>query len=435
MFQVFSRDLVQLTPLLLQLAGLTFAVLIDPYIQKAHRRNMLLIIFVMLTLIAQNALDYYFTDYEFLRLARTIVAVYGYSFRPLVIVLFFRCTTGKRVHSSAWVLLGINAAVHLTAFFSDICFSFYSDGTFVRGPLGFTSHIVSGILLVQLAYRSIQEHHRIRRSIAWMPLFCIVLIVAGIIADTFMPVFYDRSVNALTMSTVTCCVFYYIWLHLLFVLNHEQALIEEQHIQIMISQIQPHFLFNTLSTIQALCRTDPEQAAQVTEKFGTYLRQNISSLNQPNLIPLEKELQHTKAYAEIEMIRFPNIQVEYDIQDSDFSLPALTIQPMVENAIRHGVRSKEEGIVRVSTRKTDLWHEILISDNGVGFDTSLPIPATKDAHIGLRNVRERIKTLCGGSVAISSRPNEGTDITIRIPLAKDLTRQTTGGTAPERSEA
>ena len=214
---------------------------------------------------------------------------------------------------------------------------------------------------------------------------------------------------------VSSALFYYIWLHLKFVHDHEKALEAESRIRIMMSQIQPHFLYNTLSSIQALCRIDPDKAFDVTEQFGTYLRRNIDSLDQPDLIPFTKELEHTRVYSEIEMLRFPNVRVNYDVPDVDFSVPVLTVQPLVENAIRHGVRIREEGIVTVSSRTTDRFHEIMISDNGKGFDTTL-LKTADGSHIGVRNVQERIEKLCGGTLTGESVPDKGTTVTIRIPI-------------------
>jgi sensor histidine kinase YesM len=196
--------------------------------------------------------------------------------------------------------------------------------------------------------------------------------------------------------------------------EHENALKAEQRIKIMMSQIQPHFLYNTLTTIQSLCLTNPQKAFETTGKFGSYLRNNIDSLNRSELITVEKELEHTRVYADIEMLRFPKISVEYHIEAADFCVPALTIQPLVENAIRHGVRDVDRGLVEVSTKQTEGGNIIIISDNGVGFDTNIPFSTDKD-HIGIKNVSERIKSMCGGTLSIDSKLGEGTVITITIP--------------------
>ncbi|MBR1747789.1 MAG: histidine kinase, partial [Clostridia bacterium] len=215
-------------------------------------------------------------------------------------------------------------------------------------------------------------------------------------------------------AIVSSTVFFYIWLHLQFVRKHEKALQAEQRIQIMMSQIQPHFLYNTLSTIQALCRIDPEKAFVITEKFGAYLRSNIDFLSSPNLIPLRKELEHTRIYAEIEMTRFPNISVTYDVEEEDFPIPALTIQPLVENAIRHGVRVCQKGKVSVRVYREGDFRMIVISDNGKGFDIN-QVQDSGKAHIGIQNVRERIEKMCGGRMEIESVIGEGTTIRLILP--------------------
>ncbi|MBR1749276.1 MAG: histidine kinase [Ruminococcus sp.] len=224
----------------------------------------------------------------------------------------------------------------------------------------------------------------------------------------------DYPVSYLTIAVVCCGLFYYIWLHLEFAKEHERALMAEQRIKIMMSQIQPHFVSNTLTTIQALCLLDPQKAFEVTGKFGSYLRNNIASLEEDNLIPIGKELEHTKVYAEIEMLRFPEISVEYNIEAEDFTLPALTIQPLVENAIRHGVRDRDHGVVEIATKITDDRYIITITDNGVGFDTKKPLP-TDGSHLGIKNVRDRLSEMCGGTLLIDSKIDEGTTVTVTIP--------------------
>ena len=114
------------------------------------------------------------------------------------------------------------------------------------------------------------------------------------------------------------------------------------------------------------------------------------------------------------MVRFENVRVDYHIEDRDFALPPLVVQPLVENAIRHGVRVREEGIVRVQTYRESGFHVILIQDNGVGFEPDT-IEHLEGHHIGIRNVRERVESMCGGSLTIESRPGGGTAVTICIP--------------------
>ena len=376
---------------------------------------MLAITGLVFSLVVQNYADY-ISDQMGMDLLRTIATVWGYSVRPVILLLFISLLNNKKNYRILIGLVMVNAAVFFSAFFSRISF-WIEDGHFHRGTLGYTCHIISLIMLSYFFYLTICEVRRIPKKESIFPLLNVVLIFVGIGIDFFLA--RQQNITYLTIAIVNGSLFYYIWLHLQFVREHEKALIAEQQIQIMMTQMQPHFLYNTLSTIQALCRIDPEKASDTTEKFGIYLQQNLDSINQPELIPIKKELEHTKIYADIEMIRFKNVRVEYDIKDESFCVPALTVQPLVENAIKHGVRIRKEGVVTVRTKKTDNGHEVVISDNGCGFDTTQQL-GTDKTHIGIRNVEERVRIMCGGSVSIESRLDEGTTVTIRIPEKSEI---------------
>jgi sensor histidine kinase YesM len=193
-----------------------------------------------------------------------------------------------------------------------------------------------------------------------------------------------------------------------------RAQLQENRIAIMISQIQPHFIYNTLGTIQQLCKEDPEQASQLIQNFSVYLRGNFSELDNTVPIRFAKELEHIRCYTEIELIRFPDMTVRYDIQTEEFLLPALTVQPLVENAIKHGLMGLEEGgTVTISAYEEQDDYCIVVSDDGVGFDVAALTDTKK--HIGIRNVRERLQAMCGGSLTIESQPGAGTRVQIRIP--------------------
>ena len=116
---------------------------------------------------------------------------------------------------------------------------------------------------------------------------------------------------------------------------------------------------------------------------------------------------------------FPEISIEYKISDSSFMLPALTIQPLVENSIRHGVRGIKGPKVTVSTYKNDDEHIIIIEDNGRGFDSTDPANMG-GKHIGIRNVRERLEKMCSGSLEVFSAPGKGCKVTIKIPVKKEI---------------
>jgi LytS/YehU family sensor histidine kinase len=192
--------------------------------------------------------------------------------------------------------------------------------------------------------------------------------------------------------------------------------LQESQISIMLSQIQPHFLYNTLNSIYQLCETNPMRARFMVNSFAEYLRNNLSSLEEPGLISFEAELPHIKTYLEIEKIRFEDtLEIEYDIQCDAFSLPVLTVQPIVENAVKHGTSKKRGGgKVVISTWEDEASYVITVSDTGCGFDPSKPKDDGK-IHVGIENVQKRLSNMCSGTLTIESEVGVGTTATIRIP--------------------
>lgn len=198
-------------------------------------------------------------------------------------------------------------------------------------------------------------------------------------------------------------------------LKKEIELIESKN-AIFLSQIQPHFLYNSLTSIYSLCETDPEKAKLAIVDFSKYLRANLDSLKQKNLIPFDEELNHIKAYLRLEKLRYDDeLNIVYDIKANDFLLPVLTVQPLVENAINHGIcNTKHGGIIQIKTIETEDFYEIKVIDNGAGFyENELYDP--KRSHTGIDNVKSRLKNMCNGTLEIASIMGVGTTVIIKIP--------------------
>ena len=190
--------------------------------------------------------------------------------------------------------------------------------------------------------------------------------------------------------------------------------LEDSRIATMLSQIQPHFIYNTLGTVEQLCKEQPEVASNLVHHFSLYLRGNFSELDNKAPILLSKELEHVRHYVEIEHIRFPDMEVRFELDSDDFLLPALSVQPLVENAIKHGLMGLESsGTVTVSSYETEKDYCVSVVDDGVGFDTSILLDDRE--HIGIRNIRGRIAAMCGGTLTVESVPGKGTKAVITIP--------------------
>ena len=193
------------------------------------------------------------------------------------------------------------------------------------------------------------------------------------------------------------------------------AELTESRMSTMMSQIRPHFIYNTLGTIEQLCDIDPKKAGELVHDFAKYLRGNFGELDNPKPILMSKEMEHVHHYVSIENVRFPDMTFTFEMNSDDFKIPALTVQPIVENAIKHGLMKLQKGgTINVVSYETDTHYFISVVDDGVGFDPSQP-PSDDRKHVGLHNIRERLSAMVGGSLEIESAVGEGTRVLIKIP--------------------
>ena len=193
----------------------------------------------------------------------------------------------------------------------------------------------------------------------------------------------------------------------------QQREIANQRANVMVLQMRPHFIYNTLMSIYSLCKIDPMKARQITMDFTNYLRRNFNAVANDGAIPFSEELEHTRAYLAVEQARHDDmLSMDWDTQFTHFRLPPLTLQPIVENAVKHGMDPDADPLhISIRTRCTDSTAEIIVEDTGPGFapsDESKP-------HIALENIHQRLEMMCGGSMTIQSREGGGTVVTITIP--------------------
>ena len=187
------------------------------------------------------------------------------------------------------------------------------------------------------------------------------------------------------------------------------------------SQIQPHFLYNTLGSIQEIILMNPKYASDLLGDFTIHLKSCLKAISSDALVPFAEELETIKAYVNIEKMRFGDrLAIQYEVEKDDFLIPPLSIQPIVENAIRHGLYQKGKSVGLLVIRAKDCGSYIIIQvqDNGVGFDVSKYYDDIKNGKIdatGLKNIKFRLEKLINASVNIGSVPDLGTTITICIP--------------------
>ena len=192
------------------------------------------------------------------------------------------------------------------------------------------------------------------------------------------------------------------------------AQLTESRISTMMSQIRPHFIYNTLGSIEQLCNIDPEKAGELVHNFAKYLRGNFGELDNPKPILMSQEMEHVHHYISIENVRFPDMTFSFEMNSDDFHIPALTIQPIVENAIKHGLmKLSKGGTIRVVSYETDTHYCVSVEDDGVGFNTTELLDDRK--HVGIRNIRGRLKAMVNGILEIESTEGVGTTVLIKIP--------------------
>ena len=205
--------------------------------------------------------------------------------------------------------------------------------------------------------------------------------------------------------------------------------LKDSRIRAMMNEIRPHFIHNTLTSIYILCEEDPKLAQKVIGDFTTYLQANFQAISSTELTSFSRELEHTKAYVAVESILYEGkLSIEYDIEYSAFRLPTLTLQPIVENAIKYTVgRGQAKSHITVRTRSENGNAVIRIQDDGKGFSAS-PVEAEggNDIHVGLNNVRERLKMMCDGQLTITPAETGGSVITIIIPPSHPGTNEYSG---------
>lgn len=252
------------------------------------------------------------------------------------------------------------------------------------------------------------------RSFSW-------ILGVGALADLLMFYFGKNSVGMLCFLFSTMIFSLFDGMRLLITYRKQKAELKEIEHQLalsrtmtMMSQIRSHFVFNVLNAISGMCKYDPEMADDTVVCFARYLRNNIDIMEDDKSIPFSKEIEQLEDYVTLEQIRFGDkIEFYTDIETDRFVIPPLILQPIVENAIKHGVSKKmTNGNIILRVREEDGNVIITVEDDGVGFDMS---ELTKEKSVGLRNIRFRLAQLAGGTMDIQSKVGVGTTVTITMP--------------------
>ena len=340
---------------------------------------------------------------------------------PMLTVYLLHCR-GESPRSSKLLraVLGLMAvySVLLASAPSTGIFSYLpSDNAYRRGPLYLLLLLpLSAILLLNLA-GAIRCQGRLSRKTYLSFLVALIPITAALIVQLFIDAF-----PLLDISYVISALAMYG-----FILSdqieqdqrhqreiaRQQLEIANQRASIMVLQMRPHFIYNTMTSIFCLCGQNPQTAQQVVKDFTAFLRKNFTAIASDAPIPFTSELEHTRAYLAVEQAVYEDsLFVDYDMPHTFFRVPPLTLQPIVENAVKHG-RDPYAGPLHISirTRKTDSGSEIVVADNGRGFELS----DDNGLGIALNNIQQRLEIMCDASLTIAPNEGGGTVVTVTIP--------------------
>lgn len=350
-----------------------------------------------------------------------IVSAVWYILRPLLILWEVYLLTPERKRRIVYTIPEVvNTIIMLAAFVQPgrWVFGYDDNNIFWREPLGFSPYIVSFLYLVLIIYQSFRYFKIAENRKMSMPVLYMVLSTFLICTLEYM----DILVGYVDEIIASNFLFYYIYLCSVYQEKiKEMLLIREQELSknrlmLMQNQIRPHFIYNSLTTIQSLC--SDKEAIKAISEFSGFLRGSVDMLTETECIPVYRELNTVKNYLALVKRRFGDkLQTDIDIEDENFVLPAFSIQILVENAVEHGIRKKPDG-------KGTLWvhvytdsdmHIVDVTDDGIGYDMS-KVPDAQENHVGLMNLNERLNIMCNGTLEILSCPGIGTMVIIKIPV-------------------
>ena len=376
--------------------------------------------YVVSDLLSQVSLLFLGPDYAVLsRIAVFCESFFSSLLMPMITVYLLRCSGERRkrtpLFASMLTLWLVYVALLIFTQFSTEIYSISSKNVYQRGPWYFVLLVPPAAMMIMncisLFFRRKQLTKKQRAAFTvylLIPLGCMLI---QMFSYGLLMIVIGTSVSAMIM-------FVFILLDQVDHSIRQQKENAAQQASITVLQMRPHFIYNTLMSIYYLCKQDAEKAQQVILDFSSYLRKNFTAIAKADAIPFEEELEHTRAYLAVEQARFKDqLLVEFDTPFTDFRIPPLTLQPIVENAVKHGMDPELEPLfISISTRRQDGYAEITVDDSGPGYQ---PVD-DNEPHIGLDNVRERLKMMCKGDLTISRRDCGGTIVTIRIPVQEDV---------------
>ncbi|MBQ6494062.1 MAG: histidine kinase [Erysipelotrichaceae bacterium] len=405
--------------------GMTIAILsivlilLLPHSENAYRKYFLLIFSVLFFYTFFFILTSVFlsTDKSEYTLLSKIALFFESFFSSLLVPIFsfymlrcalISCRKNPFIYSVIILLVIYLILLVYTQFTTDIYY-ITPDNRYYRGPY-YALLLVSPslIMILNICYLyKIRTRLTVMQTIAFtcflgIPLICVIIQMFS----------FGIVLSVVGASLSAFLMFMFILKEQIDLFIEQNKINAAQQAKIMVLEMRPHFIYNTMMSIYYLCKQDVEKAQQVILDFSRYLRKNFSAIVSEETVNFADELEHTKAYLAVEMTRFEGrLFVEYDIRSVSFRIPPLTLQPIVENAVKHGLDPEEEPLhIIISTKEIADSYVITVEDDGVGFTDN-----STDYHGALENISRRLKLMCNGQLFISRKEKGGTLVTIEVP--------------------
>ncbi len=364
-----------------------------------------------------------FPDMETRVQLRIIASTIKYVLRPVVILLeLLIICPNQKLRIPIIIPSVINACVYLpTAFGVPVAFGITQKNIWYGiPPMSRMIYAVQVLYVLILFLFSAEyfKHENLRRSI--------IVLAIGLFSVTVAVLeFTDTLTGHSTEVTAMCTFAYYIYLSTIYQHDMRQTIAEKEleisrsELTVLKNQMHPHFIYNSLGTIRSLAKRDSAKAVKCIDDFSKYLKSHIGAIQSDDMIPFETELENVKVYLSMVQAGYSsNIQIDYDIPVRDFKLPPLSLEPIVENAVNHGV-GKYGGTITIITFIENENIVIRVKDSG-----GAPKPETEEEYkpfhngIGLDNTAKRLELHCGGKLRTDFSGN-GAVVDLILPMNKE----------------
>ena len=316
------------------------------------------------------------------------------------------------------IVCGVDIVLIVYSMFRDFYFVIDETNTFGRGPYAYVYYALFLVcMLLMLADVIIARRHLKGHPLIGL-LAIIIVPSVGATLEVLGKGYFYVDISTMISYILVVALFESDYAHLLV---EKEKMIQNEQIRLFNHQIQPHFIFNTLTAIRSLCEED-SKAMHGIDSLSAYLRGCVDMLTKTECVSVKKEMTVVDSFLMIIEMRFRDkIKTIRNIEDIDFTVPPFSIQSLVENSFYHGIRNREDhfGTLWISIYSENENNIVEIKDDGTGFDVDSVLNASEqDSHIGLVNIIRRVEAMSGGKVEISSVINEGTIVRMIFPMKR-----------------